>query len=158
MEKRIDVDETAKSLADVRGRQVELVDAVLVPDWYWWFLAVLSLLLGAAVDTRHPGVVAAAAACYGVIVAGVTVWMILGRGRAQLSRQLIGARESAMIMCFVWLVVGATIASALGLRAAGVAHPALLGCTVCALALVAGGQALTWSLRRSMLSRGLDGR
>jgi hypothetical protein len=152
MKQRVDVEEAARSLNEVDARQRAVVDAVLIPAWYWWLIALLSIGLGAAVDTRKGGVIAPTAVLYGVVVAAASVWMILGRGQAQLSKHLLGDRGALAIVGFVWALVVGTLAIGFGLRALHVSHPAVIACIVCAVGLVIGGPALTRLLRRSMLT------
>jgi len=40
MNEYVQPDEAASSLAEVRRRQQHLIDAVMVPAWYWWIVAV----------------------------------------------------------------------------------------------------------------------
>ena len=143
----------ARSLADIGNRQAQVIEAVLVPPWYWWLVAVLTVGLGVVVDTHHPVLVALAAAVYAVLVAGTTGWMIVGRQRARVSRALLGERGVVAIVGFVGLLVGASLGVGFGLRHASVGHPATLACLVCALGVSAGGPALMRYLRHTMLQR-----
>lgn len=145
--------EAARSLADIGTRQAQVIEALLVPPWYWWLVAALTVGLGVVVDRHHPALVALAAAVYAVLVAGITGWMIVGRHRARVSRALLGERGVVAIVSFVWILVGVSLGVGFGLRNASVGHPATLACLVCALGLIAGGPALMRYLRHTMLQR-----
>jgi hypothetical protein len=58
MNEYVQPDEAASSLAEVRRPQQHLIDAVMVPAWYWWIVAVAMIAIGLAVDTRRPVVLA----------------------------------------------------------------------------------------------------
>jgi hypothetical protein len=145
--------DAARSLADIGNRQARLIDEVLVPGWYWWMVAVLTVVLGVAVDSHRPGLAALVTVVYAVLVAGVTVWMIWGRNRARVRSQLLGDRGAVAIVGFVWVVVGLSLGFGFALRTADVGHPATLACLVCAVGLIVGGPGLMSYLRHTMLKR-----
>ena len=62
-----------------------------------------------------------------------------------------------MILGFVALVLGITLAVAFSLEAAGVSHPATLANLLGAVLLIAGGPMLTRALRRIMLDNRAGG-
>ena len=63
--------EAAQSLADIGNRQASVIDAMLVPYWYWWTVAALTVVLGVAVDTHYQVLLVLTVAVYVVLVAGV---------------------------------------------------------------------------------------
>lgn len=153
MKGNISPSDAARSLADIGNRQARVIDEVLVPGWYWWTVAALTVVLGVVVDSHRAALVALAAAIYVVLVAGVTVWMIMGRNRARVSRHLLGDRGALAIVGFVWVVVGLSLAVGFALRTAGAGYPATVACIVCAIGLIVGGPTLMSYLRRNMLKR-----
>jgi len=146
-------EDAARSLERIRSDQRAVVEQVIVPTWYWWAVGALVVAIGAAADTRRPALVVPVALACGLSIAGLTVWMIVGRGRAQVSRELLGERGAVLMAGFLWLLLAVSFGIAFGLRAAGVAHPGLIGCGGCALGLVVGGPRLMRSLRRAMLAQ-----
>ena len=98
---------------------------MLVPVWFWWLVGVLVVGIGLAADTRRPGVVVGVTVPSAILIAAVTAWTIVGRGRAQLSKDLLGPRGALALVAFIWVLVGASLGVALGLQAGGVGHPAL---------------------------------
>lgn len=153
MASQVSPNEAARSLTDIGNRQAHVIDAMLVPRWYWWMVAALTVVLGAVVDGDHPALVVLAATAYAVLVAGATGWMIVGRNRARVSSALLGNHGVVAIVGFVWILVGVSLGVGFGLRHARVGHPATLACIVCALGLIAGGPALMRYLRHTMLKR-----
>jgi hypothetical protein len=139
------------ALAEIQARQQQVIDTVLVPVWYWWMVAALMVALGVIVDWGHPIAIVIAALLFGVIVAGATVWMIGGRGRAQVSGELLGGSGAVRIVVVVWAVVGVSLAVGFALRAAGVHSAATIATLVAAIGVGGGGPLLMRSLRRTML-------
>ncbi|MFY9782160.1 MAG: hypothetical protein WAK12_01315 [Acidimicrobiales bacterium] len=151
MEEPIDSDDAKQALAAIGAQQARLVEEVLIPIWYWWLIALLTIPLGGAIDTHRSGLVVGVVLAYVIVVVAASLWLILGRRKARVSRELLGERGAVAIVVFVWLVDGVSIGAGFALRAGGVGHPALLGCTVCALGLVSMGPLLTKYLRRIMM-------
>jgi hypothetical protein len=147
-------DEAADSLAEVRRRQQQLIDAVMIPEWYWWVVAAAMIAIGLAVDTRRSVVLAIVLPIAVTVLAALTGAMILGayRGARVRSSELLGARGAASIVGFVWLVVGLTLGSGFALRAAGSSAPATIATVIGSAAMVIGGPVLGRSLRRTMLA------
>lgn len=141
-------DEATRALVEIRAHQGRVLDALRVPRWYWWSVAALALVVGAGVDDGSVAVVVGVTVACGAIIAVLTAWVIVGGGRAQLSREALGERGVLLIVGFVWLLVAASVGVAFGLAALGVGHPALIGCAACAVGLVAVGPLLTGRIRR----------
>jgi hypothetical protein len=144
-------DEAASALAEIGRRQAQVIEAVLVPVWYWWIVAAGMVGIGAAADAKQPlGVVVAA-----LVIAGLTIAMILGayqRVRAR-DADLLGGPGALLIVGTVWLIAGLTIGAALGLRALGSPAPGTIATASGGAALVACGPRLMRRLRRIMMSR-----
>jgi hypothetical protein len=147
-------DQAAAALADIRQRQEHVIDAVLVPPWYWWVVAAGMVAIGAAADSRRPAVLGTVIPAAALIIALLTGAMIFGAYRhAQVrSSELLRGRGAVAIVAFVWLVVGLTLGLGFALRAGGVHWPATIA-TVAGAAVLAGtGPLLMRSLRRIMLA------
>ena|SRR5947209_4092992 len=147
-------DEAESGLADIRAAQQLLIDRVAIPAWYWWGVAVLTVLLGLVVDRGSRTEVALAAVVFALVVAGATGWVIVGGGRVQVSRSLLAGEGAVRIVAFVGLVVGVSLAVGFALRAAGAAYPATAATLVAAVCLAVGGPLLMRGLRRAMLRQG----
>jgi hypothetical protein len=146
--------EAAGALSQVRRQQEQVIDAMMVPGWYWWVVAVLVVGLGAAVDSRRHLVLVVAIPVLAVGVAVLTGTMIFGGyHRAQVrGSDLLGPRGSLAIMTFVWLVVGVVLGVAFALRAEHLRYPATIATAIGAAGLVVGGPVLMRTLRGIMLS------
>jgi hypothetical protein len=145
-------DEAASALAEIRQRQGRVIDAVLVPAWYWWVVAAGMVAIGAAVDTRDATVLAVVIPVAVAVIAALTAGMIFGAYRsAQVrSSELLGGRGAVAIVGFVWLVVALTLGIGFALRAAGVQLPATIATAAGGAVLVAGGRFLMRKLRDIM--------
>ena len=154
MSRYMQPDEAASALAGIRRQQKQVIDAVLVPAWYWWVVAAGMVVIGAATDTRSAVVLSVAIPVAVVIIAALTLGMIFGTARrAQVrSAELLGDRGALLIVGFVWLVVGLTLGIGFGLRAAGAPAPATIATAIGGAALAAGGPVLMRRLRTIMLS------
>jgi len=144
-------DDAASALAEIGRRQAQVIDAVLVPVWYWWIVAAGMVGIGAAADNKQPaGIVAAA-----LVIAGLTIAMILGASQRVRVRDadLLGGPGALLIVGAVWLIAGLTIGAAFGLRALGSPEPGTIATASGGAALVACGPRLMRRLRRIMMSR-----
>lgn len=93
-----------------------------MPDWYWWAVGALMVVLAAGVDIRTSAALGTAVPVFAVGLLG-----------------------------FVALIVGGTLGIAFALRAAGVRYPATLACAAGGIAMGLGGPVLMRTLRRIML-------
>jgi len=146
-------DDATNALTQIRLQQARVIDAVLVPAWYWWAVAGGMLAIGAATDTRDAVVLAVVIPICALLIAALTAAMIFGAyRRAQLrSSDLLGGRGAVAIVAFVWLVVALTLGIGFALRAAGAHLPATIATAVGGAALVTGGPFLMRRLRQIML-------
>ena len=144
-------DEAASALAEIGRRQANVIDAVLVPVWYWWVVAAAMVGIGAAADNKQPaGIVVAA-----LVIAGLTIAMILGAYQRVRVRDadLLGGPGALLIVGAVWVIAGLTIGVAFGLRALGSPAPGTIATAGGGAALVVCGPRLMRRLRRIMMSR-----
>jgi hypothetical protein len=138
-----------------------VIDLATIPAWYWWAVAAEMVALSLVVDRvgRRPLVVAVGVLAFVLVGGVVTGRAVLGGWRrAQWRNDLLGGRGALTIVVFVDLAVGCTLGLAFALRAAGVAYPATLGSLLGGAVLVAGGPAVTRTLRRIMLGNRAGGR
>jgi FtsH-binding integral membrane protein len=147
-------EQASSALAAISRQQERVIDAMLMPTWYWWSVAAACVAIGAAVDSNDSVVRAVVfPVAIGVIVA-LTAAMIFGRYRRARVRgnELLGGPGALAIVGTVWLVVGVTIGTGFGLRAAGAPIPATIATIVGGGVLLAVGPVLRRILRRLMLA------
>ena len=144
--------EAADALAEIRKRQQQVIDRATVPVWYWWVVGALMVVLAVGVDTRTH-------LALGITIPVFVVGMLAATGAAVRSQflhakvhdTLLDGMAVMAILGFVALIVGCSLGIAFGLRAAGVSHPATIGCLVGGLIMGVGGRVLNRHLRRIML-------
>ncbi len=147
-------EDAASALTEIRRRQGQVIEAVLVPAWYWWLVAVAMVGIGAAADYRHPVVLAVVIPVAVIIIAGSTAGMIFGAYRQVRVRdaELLGGRGAAAIVALVGLVVGLTLGIGFGIRALGWPAPATIATAVGGALLVIAGPQVMRYLRELMLA------
>jgi len=130
-----------------------VIEAVLVPRWYWWAVGAAMIVIGAAVDYRHTVVLAVAIPVAVIAIVTLTGGMIFGAYRHVRVRdaELLGGRGAVAIVGLVGLVMALTLGVGFGLRALGSHAPATIATVVGAAALVIGGPLLMRRLRQIML-------
>jgi hypothetical protein len=146
-------EEAARALTEIGQRQEQVIRLAVIPNWYWWAIAVLMVALAAAVDTRQGLVVGIGTA---VFVAGVltTTGRVVFRAvrRAQPRNDLLGPGGVVAILGFVAVTDGVSLAVAFTLKASGVSYAATIGVSVAAVMLVVGGPMLMRHLQGLMLA------
>jgi hypothetical protein len=158
-EERLEVGDAARELAEIEKRQAGVIDAVLIPRWYWWAVGVLIVPIGFAADSHQRTATAIVAVAMALVIAGLSVWMISGAyPGARIHPATLGSAGALYIVGFVWLVVGVSLAVAFGLQAAGVAYPGTIGTVLAAVMLIGGGPMLMARLRRTMVARSAGAR
>jgi hypothetical protein len=153
MSGQVKPDEASTALAEIARRQEQVIEAVLMPAWYWWAVAAACVAIGGAVDSNDNVVRAVVFPVAIGVIAGLTVIMILGqyrRARVR-SNELLRGTGALAIVGTVWLVVGVTIGTGFGLRAAGAPIPATLATLVGGAVLLIVGPVLRRVLRSVML-------
>jgi hypothetical protein len=150
-------DEAARALAQIRDHQERVVNVADIPAWYWWLVGGLIVALPAAVESGRPVTIGIGVVVFVLGILVGTGWVVRGALQAQPRNELLGVRGVMMILGFVALVVGITLAVAFGLEAAGVSHPATLANLLGAVLLIVGGPVLTRALRRIMLDNRAGG-
>jgi len=159
MTNAIEPGDAATALDEIRRREHEVIDAAIVPVWYWWVVAAASVVLGAVVDGRDARAIGVGAVVYALAIAGLTAFVILGGvRRVKVHEQLLGPDGALLIVAFVGIVVVGTIAVAFVLQAGGVSQAGTISTLLCAAALVVGGPLLMRRLRRVMVRRAAGAR
>ena len=153
-EERLEAGDAARELAEIEKRQAGVIDAVLVPRWYWWAVGLLIVPIGVATDSHQRTATAVTAVVMALVIAGLSAWMISGAyPGARIHPATLGSAGALYIVGFVWLVVGVSLVVAFRLQAAGVAYPATIGTVLAAVLLIGGGPILMSRLRRTMVAR-----
>ena len=144
--------EAGEALAEIRNRQRQVIDVATVPNWYWWAVGALMVVLAVGVDNRSPVAIGVTVPVFVIGLLAATGAVVRGQFReAQLRRGLLDGRGVLAILGFVALIVGITLGTAFALRAADVSYPATLACVLGGLLLALGGPILMRALRRIML-------
>ena len=146
-------EEAARALTEIGQRQEQVIRLVVVPNWYWWAIAVPMVAFAAAVDTGQGLVVGIGTA---VFVAGVLITtgaMVFRAVRsAQPRNDLLGPGGVVAILGFVAVTIGVSLAVAFTLKASGVSYAATIGVSVTAVMLAVGGPMLMRYLQGRMLA------
>lgn len=146
-------EEAARALSEIGQRQEQVIRLAIIPNWYWWAIGVLMVVLAAAVDSRQAIVLGIGTAVFvGGVLASTGRVVYHGVRSAQLRNDLLGARGVLAILGFVAIIVCVSLAVAFILKALKVSYPATIGVTVSALMLVVGGPLLMRYLKGLMLA------
>jgi hypothetical protein len=146
-------DEAAGALQEIGRRSEQTIDSAAIPTWYWWAIGALMVGLALGVDTRRPAVVGVAVSAFVVGVLAATARVVFGGlRRARVRNDLLGAQGVLAILGLDALVLAISLPIAFALAAAHVAHPAAIGVTIGAVAMVVGGPLLNRYLRRVMVA------
>ena len=147
--------EAAAELAQIQRRQGQVIEAGLVPVWYWWAMAAAMVAIGAARDSHDLVVLAITIPLAVLVIAGLIAMTIPGvRRRVRVhSATIPGARAAPAIFGLILLVIAVTSATAASLAAAGAPYPITIGSAAGAAVLVIAGPLVNRYLRRLMLSQ-----
>jgi hypothetical protein len=146
-------EEAARALTEIGQRQEQVIRLAVIPNWYWWAIAVLMVAFAAAVDTRQGLVVGIGTAVFVAGVLTTTGWVVLRAvGSAQPRNDLLGPGGVVAILGFVAVTIGVSLAVAFTLKAPGVSYAATIGVSVTAVMLVVGGPMLMRHLQGRMLA------
>jgi hypothetical protein len=145
--------EAAAELAEIQRRQEQVIEAVLVPVWYWWVMAAAIIAIGAARDSGNPVVQAIVIPLAVLVIAGLIVATIPAvRRRVQVNTATQpDARAVAAVFGMIVLVDGVIIGIAASLSAAHAPHPITIGSAAGAAVLVIAGPLVNGYSRRLML-------
>lgn len=146
-------EEAARALTEIGHRQEQVIRLAIIPNWYWWAIAVLMVTFAAAVDTGQGLVVGIGTAVFVAGVLTTTGWVVFRAvGSAQPRNDLLGVGGVVTILGFVAVTVGTSLAVAFTLKASGVSYAATIGVSVAAVLLVVGGPMLMRHLQGRMLA------
>lgn len=146
--------EAAAELAEIQRRQEQVINAVLVPVWYWWVIAAAIIAIGAARDSGDLTVQAITIPLAVLVMAVLTGAMIPElRRRVKVHTPQTSARAAAAIIGMIVLVDGVIVGTAASLAGARDPHPVTIGCAAGAAVLVITGPLVNRYLRRLMLSQ-----
>ena len=98
--------EAAAALAEIQRRQGHVIEAVLVPGWYWWVIAAAIVAIGAARDSGNLLAQATVIPLAVLVMAVLTGVMIPVRRRVQVHTQQADGRPAAAIFAMIVLVDG----------------------------------------------------
>ena len=140
-------EEAARALTEIGQRQEQVIRLAVIPNWYWWAIAVLM------VDTGQGLVVGIGTAVFVAGVLTTTGWVVFRAvGSAQPRNDLLGPGGVVAILGFVAVTIGVSLAVAFTLKASGVSYAATIGVSVTAVMLVVGGPMLMRHLQGRMLA------
>ena len=99
-------EEAARALTEIGQRQEQVIRLVVVPNWYWWAIAVLMVAFAAAVDTGQGLVVGIGTAVFVAGVLTTTGAMVFRAVRtAQPRNDLLGPGGVVAILGFVAVTI-----------------------------------------------------
>ena len=146
-------EEAARALTEIGQRQEQVIRLAVIPNWYWWAIAVLMVAFAAAVDTGQGLIIGIGTAVFVAGVLTTTGWAVFRAVRsAQPRNDLLGPGGVVAILGFVAVTVGVSLAVAFILKASGVSYAATIGVSVTAVLLVVGGPMLMRYLQGRMLA------
>lgn len=146
-------EEAARALTEIDQRQEQVIRLAVIPNWYWWAIAVLMVAFTAAVDTRQSLIVGIGTTVFVAGVLAATGWAVFRAvGSAQPRNELLGFGGVVAILGFVAVTIGVSLAITLILNASGVSYAATIGVSVAAVLLVVGGPMLMRYLQGLMLA------
>ncbi|MBW8804090.1 MAG: hypothetical protein JF587_09585 [Catenulisporales bacterium] len=138
--------DAARALSEIDQRREQAIRRKVFPGWWWWAYAVLIVEFSLAVESGRGVVAGIGIAVFVVGSLVVDVPVRRAARAAPLRRGLAGwgsARRTLLGLAgFAAVVIGATLATGLGLKAAGASQAATIATAVGAVAFAAVGPML----------------
>jgi hypothetical protein len=150
-------DEARSALDTVAHRHQQVLAEIDVPGWYWWFLALGWVAVGASGQFGGPWVVILAPVGFGALHAALAQRALSGRyrtGNVSVRRDVAGHQVMFAVITFVVVLCVVTVVVALAADADGARHPGMFASVVVALLVLAGGPRLMAALRRHRVRTG----
>ena len=152
--------EARLALESVRQGRQQVVDEIGMPWWYWWGLAAAWIVLGLLANFDVPWwVVTIATVAVGAVHATVSRRVFAGRqrtGDVRVRGDVAAERGMLLVIGFLLVLVGVTIAVALGLSADGAGHPSIWASCFAAVLVVLGGPRLMLAIRNDAARRVIE--
>jgi hypothetical protein len=146
-------EEAARALTEIDQRQEQVIRLAVIPNWYWWVIAVLMVAFAAAIDSGQGLIVGIGTAMFVAGVLATTGWAVFRAVRsAQPRNDLLVPGGVVAILGFVAVTISVSLAIAFILKASGVSYAATIGVSVTAVMLVVGGPMLMRYLQGLMLA------
>jgi len=152
MGENVHPDEAARALDEVQRRQAGVIDATMVPTWFYAAVGASNVALAVGLDVGRPAAVVTGAVLFGLGIAGSVGWVAVGAQRAQVRNELLGPLGVLTIVALPLLVVGVSLPVGFAAQAAGSSYPATMGTLVGLVLMAVGGPVLNRLLRRIMLA------
>jgi len=149
MSERINPDEAARALAEIRRRKEQVTVLSRIPGWFRWAVALLAIALASGLDTGEPLFIGVGVTVFtlGLLTA---LGVVIGHGwsRAVPRRDLLGPRAALVIVAFIALILLVNLPTTFILQAAGSPIPATVGALAGAVVIIAGGPIVARYLHR----------
>lgn len=146
MDDQVEPADAARALREIGRRREQVIRRVVIPGWYWWAQAVLTIALAAAMESRRGVVLGVGIALFvaGSLVINVPVSRAARAAPRHrgLARAWSTRRALVGLATFVMVLVGVLLATAFSLAAVGVPYPATIAVAVTAAVFAVGGQLL----------------
>ena len=146
MDEHIEPEDAARALDEIRRRREQVIRRKVFPTWYWWAHAALIIMLTACIESGSGVLLWVGIALFVVGALLVDRPVIRASRAASPRRGLAGPgtdrRTVIALATFVVVLLGVLVATALGLKAAGVPYPATIAATITALVFAVAGQQL----------------
>jgi hypothetical protein len=145
-------DEAAQALGAVRQRQADVIEATMVPAWFYGVVGASNVALAVGLDVGGTVAVATGAVLFALGLAGSVGRVTIGAQRAQVRNELLGPLGILAIVALPALVVAVSVPVAFAAEAAGWGYPATAGTLVGLVLMMVGGPVLNRLLSRIMLA------
>jgi hypothetical protein len=143
--------EASGALSSIELRRRHVIAEVEMPWWYWWGLAAAWVALGVISDAGNAVAAVVATVVVGAAHAAVAHRVLSGRHRSQrlsVRAGVVSRHVPVVVVGFLLVLIGVTIAIALVVDADGAEHPATIAGVLVAVAVLGGGSQLMAAVRR----------
>jgi hypothetical protein len=151
MQQSLTPDEARSALDTIERGRSRVIDAIDVPRWYWWGLALGWIVLGVIADVGPAWLTTVATFAFGTIHASVAPRVISGRHASDgvSVRASVAPPRLARLVIGCLVALGAlTVGLSLLLNADGADHPTTIASVIVAVIIVLGGPLLIATARK----------
>jgi hypothetical protein len=146
MNDRIGPADAARALREIDRRREQVIRRSIVPVWFWWAQAALTVALAACVESGR-GVVPGIGIALFVVGSSVINRPVSRAARAAPLNRALAApgnarRVLAVLAASIAVLLGVAVGTAFGLHAAGVSDPGMIAAAVASVLFAVGGPML----------------